>query len=70
MKIIYQGKPYKVYGMHTNYNSTGWDHEIYAYFLIFTKKYWQWISTDDCIPYKKKKHKKRGSKNKKEKICL
>lgn len=38
MKVLYKGKPYKVYGMHTNYNSTGWDHEIYAYFLIFTKK--------------------------------
>lgn len=70
MKVLYKGKPYKVYGVCSDRYTKGYKFENYADFLIYRKNYWRWVSSDYCTPYKKKKHKKEGSKNKKEKICL
>ena len=63
MKVLYRGKPYKVYGTHTKH--TGRDlanveGEAVASFLIYIDDRWLWVNVRDCTPYKKKKHKKKG----------
>ena len=64
MKIVYRGKPYKVYGTHTEH--TGRDlpnveGEAVASFLIYIddEYRWLWVYACDCEPYKKK-HKRKG----------
>ena len=64
-KVLYRGKPYKVYGTHTKH--TGRDlanveGEAVASFLIYIDDRWLWVYAGDCIPYKKKKHKKEKDK--------
>lgn len=70
MKVLYKGKKYKVYGVSPSPYTQGYYYEKGADFLIYIKNSWVWVSSDYCTPYKKKKHKKRGSQNKKGKICL
>ena len=65
MKVLYRGKPYKVYGTHTKH--TGRDlanveGEAVASFLIYIDDRWLWVYADYGIPYKKKKHKKEEGK--------
>lgn len=68
MKVLYRGKPYKVYGTHTKHTKhTGRDlanveGEAVASFLIYIDDRWLWVYAGDCIPYKKKKHKKEEDK--------
>ena len=57
MKILYKGKPYKVYGVCSDRYTEGYKFENYADFLIYRKNCWRWVSSDYCTPYKKKKHK-------------
>lgn len=65
MKIIYNDKVYKVYGVRHI------DDKLYlskADFLIYKNGHWDWVGCLGCKPYKKKKkkHKKRKKPSKKE----
>ena len=67
MKVLYRGKPYKVYGVHTEHTGgclPNVDGEAIASFLIYIddEYRWVWVYASDCVPYKKKKHKKKGCK--------
>ncbi|MBR9961884.1 hypothetical protein [Anaerostipes sp. Marseille-Q3525] len=56
MKIIYNDKVYKVYGVRHIDNrlclST-------ADFLIYKNGHWDWVGCFECKPYKKKKRKRK-----------
>lgn len=54
MKVLYKGKPYKVYGVSPSPYTQGYYYEKGADFLIYIKNSWVWVSSDYCIPYKKK----------------
>jgi hypothetical protein len=56
MKVLYKGKPYKVYGVSPSPYTQGYYYEKGADFLIYIKNSWVWVSSDYCIPYKKKKY--------------
>lgn len=56
MKVLYKGKPYKVYGVSPSPYTQGYYYEKGADFLIYIKNSWVWVSSDYCIPYKKKKN--------------
>lgn len=65
MKILYKGKPYKVYGTNTEHIRRCLAHvdgEAVASFLIYINHRWLWVYASDCTPCKKKKHKKKGCK--------
>lgn len=65
MKILYKGKPYKVYGTNTEHIRrclANVDGEAVASFLIYINHRWLCVYASDCIPYKKKKHKQKGNK--------
>ena len=55
MKVLYKGKKYKVYGVSPSPYTQGYYYEKGADFLIYIKNSWVWVSSDYCIPYKKKK---------------
>ena len=54
MKVLYKGKPYKVYGVSPSPYTQGYYYEKGADFLIYIKNSWVWVSSDYCVPYKKK----------------
>ena len=64
VKVLYKGKKHKVYGVSSSPYTQGYYYEKGADFLIYIKNNWLWVSSDDCIPYKKKKkkHKKPSKK--------
>lgn len=67
MKVLYKGNPYKVYGTHTENTGrciSNVDGKAIASFLIYIddEYRWVWVSSDYCMPYKKKKHKKEEGK--------